>query len=126
MRAFRIVKRPLIALALLPVPNMFAANRGSLHVSSPEEVVGQRLEAGDNIVRWEGDGPDVELKIMQGRKLVATAKASMIPLQYASANDSEVVNVREERRSLSLIFFSGKTVALEIQGLAAGVNVSSK
>ena len=120
------VKRLLIALALLPAANMFAANRGSLHVSSPEDVVGQTLEPGHYVVRWEGDGPNVELKIMQGKKVVATATAHTMVLQNASANDSEVLRVNGERRSLSLIFFSGKTVALEIRGPSAGVNVSSK
>jgi hypothetical protein len=126
MKTYHILKSSLIALALLPVPNMFAANRGPLHVSSPEDVAGQTLNAGDYIVLWAGDGPDVELKIMQGKKVVATATAHAVQLQIPSINDSEVININGQRRSLSMIFFLGKTVALEIQGPSAGVNISSR
>ena len=52
-KTFHILNSSLIALALLPVPNVFAANRGPLHVSSPEDVAGQTLNAGDYIVLWE-------------------------------------------------------------------------
>jgi len=126
MNRFHILKSSLIALALLPVPNVFAANKGPLHVSSPEDVAGQTLNAGDYIVLWAGDGPNVDLKIMQGKKVVATATAHTVQLQNPSINDSEVVNVKGGTRSLSMIFFLGKTVALKIQGPSAGVNVSSR
>jgi hypothetical protein len=127
MKTLRIfLKSSLIALALVPVPNVFAANRGSLHVTSPEDVAGQTLDPGDYTVRWEGDGPDVQLKIMQGKKILATATAHTVPLQTASANDSVVVDANGDKRRLSLILFSGKTFALEIREPSAGVNVSSK
>ena len=126
MKTFHILKTSLIALALLPVPNVFAANRGQLHVSSPEDVAGQTLDAGDYIVLWEGDGPNVELKILQSKKVVATATAHAVQLQTPSINDSAVINVNGQKRSLSMIFFLGKTVALEIPGPSAGVNVSSR
>jgi hypothetical protein len=126
MKKFWISKSPVIALALLSVPSLFAANIGSLHVSSPEEVAGQTLDAGDYRVRWEGHGPDVELKIMQGRKIMATATAYTLPLQRPSASDSVVVITNGQRRGLSQIFFSGKAVALEFRGPSAAVNISSK
>jgi hypothetical protein len=126
MKTFHILRSSLIALALLPPPNVFAANRGQLHVSSPEDVAGQTLDAGDYIVLWEGDGPNVELKILQSKKVVATATAHAVRLQTPSINDSAVINVSGQKRSLSMIYFLGKTVALEIPGPSAGVNVSSR
>lgn len=127
MKIFRIfLKSSLIALALVPVPNLFAANRGSLHVTSPEDVAGQTLDPGDYTVRWEGDGPDVKLKIMQGKKILATATAHTVALETASANDSVVVDANGGKRRLSLILFSGKTFALAIREPSEGVNVSSK
>ena len=47
----------LIGSAFLLAANAFAANKGTLHVSSPETVAGERLTAGDYTVRWEGAGP---------------------------------------------------------------------
>jgi hypothetical protein len=126
MKTSHIVKSLFIALVLLSVPNVFAANRGSLHVSSPEDVAGQPLGAGDYIVQWEDGGPNVELRIMQGKRVVATAIANVMPLQNASISDSVVLQTAGGKRSLSLIFFSGKSVAFEIRGTSGGVNVSSK
>jgi hypothetical protein len=126
MKNFRVVKNVLLALAFLPVANVFAANKGSLHVSSPEDVEGQTLSTGDYTVRWDGDGPDVELKIMQGKRIVATATAHMQPLPGAAANNAVEVDTSGGRRSLSLIFFLGNPVAFEIQRPAPGVQLSSK
>jgi hypothetical protein len=95
-------------------------------VSSPEDVAGQPLGAGDYIVQWEDGGPNVELRIMQGKRVVATAIANVMPLQNASISDSVVLQTAGGKRSLSLIFFSGKSVAFEIRGTSGGVNVSSK
>jgi hypothetical protein len=53
--------------AVLLAANAFAANKGALHVSSPETVAGERLTAGDYTIRWEGAGPSVQLKIKSGR-----------------------------------------------------------
>jgi hypothetical protein len=126
MKRFKFVKSALLTLAFLPVANLFAANKGSLHVSSPEDVMGQTLGTGDYIVRWEGDGPDVELKIMQGKRIVATATAHKLPLPSAAANNAVEVDTSGGRHSLSLIFFSGNPVAFEIRQPAPGVQVSSK
>lgn len=84
------------------------------------------MDAGDYIVQWEDSGPNVELRIMQGKHVVATAIANVMPLPNASISDSVVLQTTGGKRSLSLIFFSGKTVAFEIRGPAGGVNVSSK
>ena len=120
------LKRLSIALVFLSVSNLFAANKGSLHVSSPEEVAGQPLAPGDYVVRWEDRGPDVDLRIMQGRKIVATAIAHKMLLQNTSIADSVLIETIAERRSLSLIFFSGSAVALEIRGPSRATTVSSK
>ncbi len=126
MKTSHILKSLLVALALLSVPSLFAANRGSLHVSSLEDVAGQPLEPGDYTVQWVDSGPNVELRIMQGKRVVATAIANVTPLQNVSVSDSVVVQTTGGKRSLSQIFFSGKTVALEIRGPSGGINVSSK
>ena len=108
MKTFHIVRSSLIALALLPVPNVFAANKGQLHVSSPEDVAGQTLNAGDYVVLWEGDGPDVALKIMQSKKVVATATAHTVQLQNASINDSAVININGANAEPGYDLFHGQ------------------
>jgi hypothetical protein len=113
-------KGTLTCLALLLVADAFAADKGSLHVSSPENVAGEQLAPGDYTVRWEDTGPSVELRIMQGKKIIATAPAQLIPLGDASVTDAVVVQTHGDgSRSLSRIFLSGKSFAFEIGGEAA-------
>jgi hypothetical protein len=116
MRTSQALRIPLTALALLVASSAFAANRGSLHVSSPEDVAGKQLAAGYYSVRWEDRASGVELTIMHGNKVVATAIADEVPLQNASSNDSVVVDIQTgEQPRLSQIYFSGQRVAFEIR-----------
>jgi hypothetical protein len=116
MKASQTLRISLTVLAVLVASNAFAANRGSLHVSSPEDVAGKQLAAGDYSVRWEDRASGVELTIMHGNKVVATAIADEVPLQNASTSDSVVLNIQKgEQPRLSRIFFSGRRVGFEIR-----------
>jgi hypothetical protein len=127
MKSLKSLKGTLTCLTLLLATNAFAANKGSLHVSAPENVAGEQLAAGDYTVRWEESGPSVELKIMQGNKVAATAPAKIIPLKNVSAENSVVVLTLDDgSRSLSEIFLSGKGFALEIGGETADLRSDSK
>jgi hypothetical protein len=126
MKKFCFLKRALLALVLLPFANALAANKGSLHVASPEDVVGQTLGVGDYTVRWEGGGPDVELKIMRGKRIVATAPAHKMQLTIPAANDTVEVDTRGGARNLKLIYFAGNPTAFVIQDPPPAVQVSSR
>jgi hypothetical protein len=116
MKASQTLRISLTVLAVLVASNAFAANRGSLHVSSPEDVAGKQLAAGDYSVRWEDRASGVELTIMHGNRVVATAIADEVPLQNASSSDSVVLDTQKgEQPRLSRIFFSGRRVAFEIR-----------
>jgi hypothetical protein len=106
----------LIGSACLLATNAFAANKGTLHVSSPEIVAGERLAAGEYTVRWDGTGPTVQFRVMQGAKVVVTAPARIVALDNASPSDSVVVQMYDKGiRRVSLISFSGQKVALQIE-----------
>ena len=127
MKSLKNPKRTLTCFTLLLASNAFAANKGSLHVSTPENVAGERLAAGDYTVRWEDTGPSVELKIMQGNKVAATVPAKVIPLNDVSAENSVVVLTHDDgTRSLSEIFLSGRRFVLEIGGETDGLGSGIK
>jgi hypothetical protein len=106
----------LIGSAFLLATDVFAANKGTLHVSSPEIVAGERVAAGEYTVRWDGTGPSVQFRVMQGAKVVVTAPARIVALDNASPNDSVVVQTYEKGiRQVSLICFAGQKIALEIE-----------
>jgi hypothetical protein len=106
----------LISSAFFLATGAFAANKGTLHVSSPEIVAGERLAAGEYTVRWDGTGPSAQVRVMQGAKVVVAAPARIIALDSASPNDSVVVEIYDKGvRRVSLMYFSGQKVALQIE-----------
>ena len=106
----------MIGAAFLLATNAFAAGKGTLHVSSPEIVAGERLAAGDYTVRWDGSGPSVQFRIMQGAKVVVSANARIVALDSASPSDSVVIQKYDNGvQQVSLMSFSGQKVALQIE-----------
>jgi hypothetical protein len=106
----------LVGSAILLATDAFAANKGTLHVSSPEIVAGERLGAGEYTVRWDGTGPNIEFRIMRGAKVVIAAPARIIALDNASPSDSVVLQVGADgSRRVSQISFSGQKLALQIE-----------
>ncbi len=116
MKLTKTIHGVVIVSAFLLAADAFAADKGALHVSSPETVAGERLTAGDYTVRWEGAGPSVQLRIMHGAKVVVAGPAKLVALDRASPSDSVIVEIDGNgSRILSQIFFSGKRSALQIE-----------
>ena len=102
--------------ALLLATNVYAANKGSLHISALESVAEKQLPAGDYTVQWEDAGSTVQLRIRQGGKLMASAPAKILILDNAPTNNSTVVSINDDgSRRLRQIYFSGKKFAIEIE-----------
>jgi hypothetical protein len=115
MNASKISKGLLLGLALLLATSVFAANKGSLQVSDPVTVNGRQIAAGEYTVKWEGNGPSVELNILRGKNVVATVPARVIDLDRVSDRDSAVTIVNSDgHKSLNEIRFSGKKYALAV------------
>jgi len=115
MTASKISKGLLLGLALLLATSAFAANKGSLQVSDPVTVSGRQLAPGAYTVEWEGNGPNVELNILQGKKVVATMPARLIDLNRSADGDSAVVRKNDDgSRTLAEIRFAGKKYALAL------------
>ncbi len=64
------------ALVLALTTSAFAASdshKSNFEISAPTQVNGTTLPAGEYTAQWEGSGPTVQVNIMQGKKVVATA-----------------------------------------------------
>jgi hypothetical protein len=92
------------------------SNSGSLHLSEGAQINGQAVPAGDYKVRWEGTGSNVEVSIMQGKKVVTKAPARVIELKDAFGYDAAVVDRSSSTPSVSEVRFAGKKVALSLSG----------
>ena len=115
MKVSKMFKGLLLGLALLLATSAFAANKGSLQVSDPVMVSGKQLAPGAYTVEWEGNGPNVELNILQGKKVVATMPARLIDLNRSADGDSAVVRKNDDgSRTLAEIRFAGKKYALAL------------
>jgi len=106
----------LLGLAVLLATSAFAAsNKGSMELIDPVTISGKQLPAGDYSVKWDGNGPSVELSILRGSKVVATTPARLIDLSQTPNNNAAVVKTNDDgSRSLAEIHFGGKRYALSI------------
>jgi hypothetical protein len=113
-------KNLFLGLALLLATSAFAANKGSLSVQEAVTVNGTRLAAGDYKVQWDGNGPNVELSITQGKKVLAKVPARMVNLDQTAQGDSAVVrNNNDGSKSLTEVRLSGKRFAFAVGEEAA-------
>src|SRR5262249_40055908 len=99
----------------------WAESKGPLELQHPTAVGDKTLASGKYVVRWEGTGDQVQLKIYKGKNVVASVPARVIQLDSRAGNDSAVVSQGGNGAlSLSEIRFGGKKFALRINGESAG------
>ena len=116
MKLSKSFQRLLAGSIFLLATSAFATDKGTLHVSSLEKVPGGALAAGDYTVQWEDAGPSIKLKIMQGKKVIATVPAKVVPLSEVVGDDTAVISIDADgSRRLSRVLFRGKKFALEIE-----------
>lgn len=114
-------------LAFLLASSAFAATKASLELQSPTMVNGTQLKAGDYKLEWDGTGPDVEVSILQGKKVVAKVPAKVVELKNrADANSTVVSNNTDGTATLTGVHFAGKTTALELPQSGDGMQAGSK
>jgi ABC-type enterochelin transport system substrate-binding protein len=105
-------------LTLALTTSAFAASdshKSSFEISAATQVNGTTIPAGEYTAKWEGSGPTVEVSIMQGRKVVATAPAQVVTLDRAAPDtQAEFRNGSNGERELTALQFHGKKVSLEL------------
>jgi hypothetical protein len=116
MNALRISKALVLGVALLLAMGAFAeANKKSVKLFDAATIGGTLLKPGEYSVVWEGEGPNVELKVMQGKKVVATVPAHSVDLKHAPDSDGTSTKTNADGgRAVSQIFFRGQTQAFEV------------
>ena len=126
MHASRVCKSFLLGFTLLLAAGAFAANKGPLQITDPTAVGGKQLKPGDYTVTWDGDGPNVQLNIMKGNKVVTTVPAHVMAVDHSPASNSVVATQNPDgSKSLSEIRFSGKKYTLEIGANMGGSQTGS-
>ena len=115
MKFATVSKSLVFGLAMLLGSTAFAANKANLQLSNPTLVNGTTLKPGDYKIQWEGAGPNVELSILQGSKVIAKVPAHVVELETPAAYDAAVTrNSDSGTESLAGLRFQGKKLSLEL------------
>jgi hypothetical protein len=119
------LKSIFLGLTVLAAGSALAASKGSLELQHPTTVAGKQLATGSYSVQWEGTGEQVNLKIYQGKNVVASTPARILKVDHPIASNSAVVTANEDKTyTLSQIRFAGKKFAFEIMNDGTGAGAS--
>jgi hypothetical protein len=126
MKFATVSKNLVVGLALTLASSAFAASKANLTLNNPTSINGTKLKAGDYKLEWDGSGPNVEVSIMQGRKVVTKVPAKIIDLEKASSNDAALLKQNGDgSTSLAGARFQGKKYALELGESSDGMQAGS-
>lgn len=115
MKFTTVAKSLVLGLGLLLASSAFAETKANLHLNNPTVINGTTLKPGDYKLQWEGNGPDVEVSVMQGKNVLAKAPAKVVDLQSPAQNSAAVVTRNNDGTSaLSGARFEGKKYALQL------------
>jgi len=112
----------LLGVTLLLATGASAASKGSLKLNEAVSVNRTQLAKGEYEVTWEGAGPNVELNVVQSKKIVATVPARLVELNHPGPGQGYGTRKEEDgTTSLTAIYFSGKKYELAIGKGSAGI-----
>ncbi len=114
-----------LGVALLLASSAFAGAK-SLQINHPLTVNGTQLKPGEYKFEWQGNGPNVELSIVKGNKVVAKTSAHVVELAAPAPYDATVTRKSDSGPdSLSGLRFQGKTLSLELGEASEGMQPGS-
>jgi hypothetical protein len=114
-------------LALVALSLSFSAfakdkNEGKFTLSDSAVVGSTQLGPGDYKATWEGSGPEVQVKILQGKNVVASGSAKLV--DNPSRQDAVTVSGSAGARTVDEIDFSGARKGLVFGSQATAQNQS--
>jgi len=126
MKFATVLKGLVLGLALTLASTAFAASKANLTLNNPTSINGTKLKAGDYKLEWDGSGPNVEVSIMQGKKVVTKVPAKIVDLDKAPNNDAALLKQNGDgSTTLSGARFQGKKYALELGEASEGMQAGS-
>ena len=121
LKAKHSLKGILLAGVVLLAGSALAASKGPLEINETVSLAGQQLKSGTYTVQWDGTGDQVQLKIYQGKKEVASGSARVVALDKATPLDGTILQRSDDGTlAITRINFGGKKFALELSGEGSG------
>lgn len=92
-------------------------NEGKFTLSQTAQIGSTQLKPGEYKATWEGTGSDVQVKILQGKNVVATSPAKLVDkslgtdaVTLGGSGEVKTVNAIDfSKRKQSLVFASAET-----------------
>jgi hypothetical protein len=126
MKFATVTKSLVVGLALTLASSAFAASKANLTLNNPTSINGTKLKAGDYKLEWDGSGPNVEVSIMQGKKVITKVAAKVVDLNQSSTNDAALLKQNSDgTTTLAGARFQGKKFALELGDASDGMQAGS-
>jgi hypothetical protein len=126
MKFATVTKSLVVGLALTLASSAFAASKANLTLNNPTNINGTKLKAGDYKLEWDGSGPNVEVSIMQGKKVVAKVPAKVVDLNQSSASNAALLKQNSDgTTTLAGVRFQGKKFALDLGEASDGMQAGS-
>ena len=105
------------AAALFLTAAAFAASatEGKLHLYESVNVQGKQVPAGSYKVEWNGNGPDVQVTIRNGKDAIATVPAKLVTTNNKNESDGySAAKQADGSNDLQSIFFHGTKFELQV------------
>ncbi len=112
-----------LAAVLLLAASSYAS---SLHLSRNVSFNGQEVKPGDYQVRYSGSGPDVEVSILQGKKVIAQSKGRLEERETKAPYDAFVTNDSGATPAITEIEFAGKKQVVVLGGADTEMHPTGK
>jgi hypothetical protein len=90
-------------------------NKGTLRLYDNVNVQGKQLTPGNYKVEWNGDGPEVQVNIVDGGKTIATVQARVVPVTLKNTQDGYTASSENGTRTLKELSFHGKSYDLQLE-----------
>jgi hypothetical protein len=105
--------KKLICVAMIALFSLsaFAAISGKANMSltTPAQLGGKQLTPGNYKLQWTGEGDNVQVTVLSGKKEVATASAKLVDRPQAAPNDAVV---KDNDGSIKQVWFGGKKMSI--------------
>lgn len=109
-----------VAVLMVALSAVAAENSGKMVLPSAAQFNGKSLPAGEYKVRWEGQGPDVQVTLSQGKHTIATAPAKLVSRSEKAPRNAVVLNNEGGKGSIVELRLAGKQSALVFEGASSG------
>jgi hypothetical protein len=104
----------LAGIAILLPLSAFAkdTNQGKFTISEPVQVGSTQLKPGEYKVEWDGSGDAVQVKILQGKKTVATSSGKLVNHDQAAPYNAVILKDASGGKAINEIDFGNRKEVL--------------